>query len=361
MKSSAGRGHALLSYINEGVTLPEDDPFFNGHTNKWECRQIAHLLVEAGYTTDVIDFRNKRFVPEKQYDVVIDIHHNLQRLAPDLPPECKKVLHATGSYVPHLNKREAERLADLRDRRGIVCRPRRSGDGGTLQASLETCDFVSLIGNAVTRSTYPMEQQTKITCINATASNVFDRKIGPVPQHREFIWFGGGGAVLKGLDLVLEAFDGRRDVRLNVVGGPGGERDFLKAFKRQLFETDNITFHGFLEPTSPEFCEVAERCIAAIKPSASEGMSTAVTTTMSIGLIPIISRQTGIDLPRGSGFYLEALTSDKIIEAVDATLRLTDLEVQRQMESVQAHAQEAYSRERFRENYVHFLTEIVGA
>ena len=360
LSSGEGRGNALLSYINEGIDLPDDDPYFRGHTNKWECRQIAQLLVEAGYDTDIIDFRNEWFTPSKPYDIAIDIHHNLHRLAPKLPVDCKKILHATGAYVPSLNRQEADRLAELHRRHGIACRPRRSADGASFQASLDMCDFVSLIGNKVTLGTYPSAVRHKVTCMNATASTVFERELHSWPAHREFMWFGGGGAVLKGLDLVLETFEARSDLRLNVVGGPGGERDFVRGYRRQLYETDNIVYHGFLDPSSSEFRDIAQRCVAAIKPSASEGMSTAVTTTMAVGLIPIVSRQTGIDLPTGCGIYLDALTSQCVEKAVDSVLKLTGQETSRQMGMIKEYAQEAYSRDNFRESYRQFLANVVG-
>lgn len=360
LSSGEGHGNALLSYINEGIDLPDDDPYFRGHTNKWECRQIARLLVEAGYDTDIIDFRNERFTPSKPYDIAIDIHHNLHRLAPALPVGCKKILHATGAYVSSLNQQEAGRLAELHRRRGIVCRPRRSADGASFQASLDMCDFVSLIGNKVTLGTYPSAVRHKVTCMNATASTVFECDTPLRSAHREFLWFGGGGAVLKGLDLVLETFEARSDLRLNVVGGPGSERDFARAYHRQLHETDNIVYHGFLDPSSNEFRDVAQRCVAVIKPSASEGMSTAVTTTMAVGLIPIVSRQTGIDLPTGCGIYLDALTGECIEKAVDGVLGLTVQETLQQMQMVNEYAQHAYSRDNFCESYRRFLTNVVG-
>ena len=37
---------------------------------------------------DVIDYRGFDFVPEKKYSVLIDIHYNLERLAPLVGSEC---------------------------------------------------------------------------------------------------------------------------------------------------------------------------------------------------------------------------------------------------------------------------------
>ncbi|MEX3008467.1 glycosyltransferase [Hoeflea sp. TYP-13] len=352
--------YALLSYLNDGLHLDEGDAFFGGHTNKWECREIAHLLHQLGYNVDVIHYLNDTFIPARPYDVAIDIHANLHRLSPLLPKACRKVLHATGSYVPSLIEQEAERLAELRRRKGVNCRPRRSSNGQTYSNSLRVSDYVSLIGNDVTLSTYPPEIQSKTTCLNATASVTQRLDRATLPNRREFLWLGGGGAVLKGLDLLLEVFANRPEIHLNIVGGGGGERDFAKAYRRELFELNNIEYHDFLDVSGPEFHSVAERSVAVIKPSASEGMSTAVTTAMTVGFYPIISRQTGIDLPDGTGIYLDDLSHAAIETAIGRVLSMSESDLIDDIKRVQDHAGSAYSRENFSKRYRQFLTDEVG-
>ncbi|MCP4319059.1 MAG: glycosyltransferase [Hyphomicrobiales bacterium] len=350
----------MLSYLNEGLHLDENDLFFGGHTNKWEYREIAHTLHNLGYNVDGIHFLNDRFVPKRPYHIAIDIHGNLSRLKPHLPQECKKVVHATGSYVPSLIACETARLAELKIRRGATCRPRRGSDTTTYDASLAAADHVSLIGNAVTLSTYPAEIQTKTTCLNASASVATGIDRTSIANPRAFVWLGGGGAVLKGLDLLLEIFGKRNDIRLHIVGG-GGERDFARAYHHELFEADNIEFHGFLDLAGEEFRAIAEQSFAIIKPSASEGMSTAVTTAMTVGFYPIISRQTGIDLPQGSGMYLEDLSLTAIETSIDAALAISDTELLQQISGIQSHAKQAFSRQQFSSRYKKFLTETVLA
>ena len=306
LHKAANNRHALLIYLNERLHLEEDDPFFHGHTNKWECREIARTLCNIGFNVDAVHHQNDSFSPERAYDIVIDIHGNLERLLPMLPKECRKVVHATGSYVPSLIAAETSRLDELQRRRGALCRPRRSSSIDGYDASLAIADHVSLIGNAVTLATYPKDVRAKTSCIDATASVAPVLHRTSISEPRAFLWLGGGGSVLKGLDLLLEVFGRRPDIKLHIVGR--AERDFAKAFRRELFETDNISYHGFLDLTGERFRAVAEASFAFIKPSASEGMSTAVTTAMNVGLYPIISRQTGIDLPTDRGMYLQDLT-----------------------------------------------------
>nr|WP_276562423.1 glycosyltransferase [Hoeflea prorocentri] len=360
MRRDAHRKHALLSYLNEGIRLAEDDPFFDGHTNKWECREIAHILFDLGYNVDVIHYLNDSFLPAKPYDVVIDLHGNLPRLAPHLTPDCRMVLHATGSYVPSMMEAEAQRLEALKRRRGIKCRPRRISDGDAFKASIEASGHISLIGNRTTLSTYPLNAQSKITCINPSPSRTKAVDRSSLPEQREFMWLGGGGAVLKGLDLLLDCFVRRPDLHLHIVGGVSGERDFSAGYATELFQTDNIHYHGFMDLAGDEFNTLAARCVSVLKPSASEGMSTSVTTAMTIGLYPIISRQTGIDLPDGAGIYLRELTCDAIDEAIDRFLLLSDEQLLDDLANIKRYAQTQYSRQAFSSQYRSFLTNTVG-
>ena len=78
----------LLPYVVEPFTPKPDDCLWGVHSNTWECADIARTWVDAGYAVDVIDYRDSEFVPEKKYSVLIDIHDNLERLAPLVGSEC---------------------------------------------------------------------------------------------------------------------------------------------------------------------------------------------------------------------------------------------------------------------------------
>ncbi|MES2006540.1 MAG: glycosyltransferase [Patescibacteria group bacterium] len=111
-----------------------------------------------------------------------------------------------------------------------------------------------------------------------------------------FIWFGGAGAVHKGLDLVLEAFATMPEYTLTVYGKLGNEDDFTHAYDKELFHTPNIHMKGWVDPGSPEFAHATTHSLAIIYPSCSEGTAGSVVLAMHAGLIPIISRETGVDV-----------------------------------------------------------------
>src|SRR5207247_2455643 len=58
--------------------------------------------------------------------------------------------------------------------------------------------------------------------------------------RRHYLWFGSGGFVRKGLDLVLDAFVEMPEYHLTVCGPIQQERQFEAAYHKELYETPNI-------------------------------------------------------------------------------------------------------------------------
>ena len=124
---STKKGRVLLSYLTGPFTLLPWQRFTDPHTNYWECSEIARLFSVRGYDVDVINASNTSFVPRKQYDAVVDVRQNLERWCTAglagtslLPASCKKVMHITSSESGFQNAAEAKRLAELKQRRGII-------------------------------------------------------------------------------------------------------------------------------------------------------------------------------------------------------------------------------------------------
>jgi glycosyltransferase involved in cell wall biosynthesis len=341
-------GRALLSYLREGAAWPMDDPRFAGHTNRWEARQIAVTLAGLGFDVDVVDFNDAAFVAEPVYDVVMGLDADLLRHARSSEAP-RRLIHLTGSYAAFNNAAEEQRLADLWARRGVRCLPRRLvADPEGAAAALEVAEAASLVGNAWVRDTYPSQLRDRVTCIPVTGSvlpaRLADRPLDP--PEREFLWFFGGGAVHKGLDLVLEAFAAAPGLVLNIVGELGAEPDFLAAYADE-FALPNIRAHGYLTPDDPRFDAIVRRCFAFVAPSCAEATSTACVTLLQLGLYPIVSRQTGVDLASGCGTYLESCTPAEIEAAIRAVHAFSPLDLVEQVRRTRDDARRDHSRDAF--------------
>lgn len=341
------RGRALVSYLP--LPLVGNPAFFRGHSNVWESSEIVRIFNRLGYAVDLIAWDDASFVPTSPYDVVFDIHRNLVRCSSE---KTKTIFHVTGSNPKFSNQSEEIRLKELKARRGATICARRSVDTDDLKnftEGLTRADLITLIGNDVTASTFPGDIQCKIRQVVATGSflpGTLERTFS-VGGPSEFLWFNGGGAVLKGLDLVLEVFARHPELTLHVVGPYLKEPDFVDAYRTELFKTPNIKSHGFLFPADRRFMEIASRVRAFINPSCSEGISTAAITCMQVGMVPIISKNCGISLSVQAGIMLTDCTMAAIENAVLAIAAMENGSWQSMMEKAGRFAREKYSRPTF--------------
>jgi glycosyltransferase involved in cell wall biosynthesis len=362
--SGTPRGRVLFSYIPDVLKLPDNAPEFDEHTSRWHSRTIGHLLAESGYIVDGVHWNDHTFMPRQDYDIVLDIYVNLVRWLPALKPTTIKLLHCTGSDPYYQNMAELRRIEALTRRRAGLYVPKRMlAYPDRSRYALHWADACSLSGNEYTFGTYPAEYRAKMQLITLSASQLGRTIKSPdrlVPPEREFLWYFGSGAVHKGLDLVLEVFARHPEWVLNVVGPASEEPDFVALYSRELYELPNIHYHGRLRPSGEEFRAITSRSFCFIAPSCSEGTSSAVVTSLCVGLYPIISRDTGVTLPDGCGIYLETSSIDEIDQAATRVISLPDYTLAEQIAQAQAFAARTFSRERFRADMVEFLSGVLG-
>jgi len=355
-------GRVLFSYLEQAVLWKPNDIRFNAHSNLWESREIVRIFNSYGFIVDCINWNNRRFWPKCSYDIVFDIHVNLQRLTPVVGKETKKLLHLTTSHVWFSRDAELKRVHALEQRTKAFYTPKRIVDYlDWAERSLRLADTCSLIGNKHTLSTYPEEYRKKISTVTVSASRLKYIKSSDdyVPETREFLWHYGGGAVHKGLDLVLDVFKKNKNLVLNVIGRLESERDFLKIYEQELFHCSNIRYYGCLFPSSDKFIEIIKRVFCFIAPSCSEGISPAVVTCLQLGLFPIISRNNGITLPNNAGLYLETCATSEIENVVNQAMSLSKDELEDQIASCQSFALKEFSREKFSSDMSAFLGKIL--
>lgn len=357
------RGRVLFSYLDYPISLDDNNVKLKGHSNRWESREIVRIFNRLGYVVDVIGWENKSFYPSTDYNVVFDIYTNLQRMAPFLLNDTAKILHLTGSYGYYHNNAEIKRVKALEQRRNVLCTPKRLVPHLELyERSLQIADYCSLIGNEHTLSTYPEKYRNKISRVTVSASKLdYVKSIEDyLPSKKEFLWFFGGGAVHKGLDLVLEVFVANKNLTLNIIGNVSREKDFFKIYKHELTELPNIKLHGFLWPNSGKFLKLIKDVFCFIAPSCSESTSSAVATCLQLGLFPIISRDTGVTLPDGCGIYLDICSIGEIEMAVFKTYKMADERLKEEIYLCQNFAMKEFSRERFSRDMTNFITRILG-
>ena len=361
-KGNKKRKTVLFSYIPSPLLI-QDPNSLTGHSNKWESREIANIFFELGYDVDAISWTDFDFVPDRKYDVIFDICYNLSRLQQFFGKDTIKLLHNTGSAPEYQNQAEARRVAEVNKRKnGNYVAKRMVKNSHQAIESIELADHISLIGNEYTLSTFPQEIQKKINLVTVSASDIganMKTVNNFVPSAREFLWYFGSGAVHKGLDRVLEVFSIHPELTLNVIGNVAVESDFIEIYKDELYNRNNIHYHGYLLPTSQEFHTIINRVFCFIAPTCSEGISTAVATCLQIGLFPIISHDTGISLPDNYGIYLETSEIAEIENAVLHSYNMRYSELEDQIIKIQQVALTQYTRDKFTKDMKEYFQRIL--
>ncbi len=303
-------GRALLSYILDPYLLPPGRPEPHSHTHFWESREIGRILVDLGFELDVVHWTNRTFLPRRPYDLIIDVRLNLERLAPLVGEGCLKLMHIETAHCDFYNPAQLRRLAELDERRGIRLSPYKLLEPNR---AIEHADAATILGNRVTQATY--EQAGKpLWPVPISQPLLYDFTQGKdfAAARRRFLWFGSGGLLHKGLDRVLEIFAALPDFELTVLGPIDREPEFERAFRRELYETPNIHTHGWIDIAAPEFLALARRHLALVYPSCSEGQNGGAVTCMHAGLIPMLSRESGVDLAPAYGIELATSSLDEI-------------------------------------------------
>lgn len=327
------------------------------HTNVWQSVRMAQTFVDLGFDVDVISLTNQRYVPEKPYDVLVDIGQNLQRLASRVEDGCLKIMHIEKANLAFQNAAESARLLALQRRRGVTLSPWRFE---APNLAIEHADCATTTGNEFTIETYRFAGKP----IHRVPIPVVTSRPWPASKdfekcRRSFLWFGSKALVHKGLDLVLEAFAAMPDFHLTVCGSVDHDRRFVKAYRKELHETPHIRSVGWVDIDSPRFNDLANECVALVYPSCSEGGGASAVSCLHAGLIPIVTRETSVDV-HDFGFLLKGATPADVQDAVRRVAGLPSGELEARARRAWQYAQSTHTREHFAREYRRVIEQILS-
>ncbi len=350
------KGRALLAYRVEPFLRPSN--ISHAHTNYWESHEMARVLLARGLAVDAVSYRNTDFVPTVAYDVFIGARTNFQRLAGHLGPGCVKVAHLDTSHWLTNNQAAYTRLLNLQRRRGVSLHNRKMIEPNW---ALEHADIGTVLGNEFTLESYRYAGRP-LQRIPISAPFTYDwlERDFARCRHR-FLWFGSDGFVHKGLDLVLEAFAAMPELHLTVCGPFDQERDFVEAYRRELFETPNITAHGWIDVAGEDFLELARNTIGLVYPTCAEGGGGSVISCMHAGMIPLVPPSASVDLGDG-GILLESCGIADIQNAVRGLAELPAERLEELSRSAWEQARTHHTKTCFTEAFEAFVDgQLAGA
>lgn len=352
------KGNILISRNQSCFFMNHGDKSWTMHQSHWEVHQLATIFLNLGYAVDVIHYLNNTFVPEKDYVLFWDVKWNMERIGPLLSKDCVKILQPVTTHPLFQADAELRRLRDLQQRRGITLRPRRQDAPNW---GIEYADCAIFTGNAFTMSTYRYagKPSYRVPCAtpcthSSPGGKDFDR------CRNRFLFLSGKGMVHKGLDRVLDAFATMPHLSLVICGSVEKEPDFVRAYRKELYGTDNIRVAGWMDVNSQAFEELANSCVALIHPSCSEGGATSVVACMHAGLIPIASVESSVDIEPEFGVLLRDSSVAEISQAVQDIATLPALRLREIAQAAWQDARDNHSCERFTEEHTGLVSRILA-
>lgn len=353
---SGSERRALLVYLTKPFRVPASSPVFLAHQNLRQCRQIAGILGEFGYVVDVADMGDPNPRLRHRYDMVISHNINLPLPESNLCPGAFLAYLSSGMNHAVHNANLRRRLAGLRERRGFELRPFCIND--EKMTFLKRAHAIIGFGIEHTMATWKRSFAGETYPFNNYAFAL------PAPENRdntqarkEFLYFGSTNQVRKGLDLLLDVFSRHPGLHLHVAGCYEEEREFCRHYRKELYHTPNIHRCGWLEVGGEQWQDVVTRCAWTILPSCEEGQPGSVVQCMAAGLVPVVTRETGIEA-EGFGFVF----ADDSIPTIERTvLNLAEMapdEVAKRSAATLAVTRGKYSEATFLERWREILRTI---
>lgn len=307
--SASSEKRAAICYL----TSPFTSGFARPLPNEVNIRNIVGIFLELGYVVDVYD-HDHHLDPSKTYDVIFGLGQTFESASRH--PQHRgalKLLYLAEMPPQHSQRVENERYAHL------------SSKGMRLKASNKRCQsFYSVrqmeMSDAIIAIGSEAQRSVISSCVSVDATMLQPSILtGKLPALHEgnrrsptdYCWIGSSGALVKGIDLLIEAFVMEPSRTLHLFGLSDVDKVFLASVR-----SPNIVDHGFHSVDSDHFAKVVSKCAYVISSSFSEGSSTGIITGMGMGCIPVVSPYCGTEFIDGQGVVIERMSAQAVLSAM---------------------------------------------
>jgi glycosyltransferase involved in cell wall biosynthesis len=113
-----------------------------------------------------------------------------------------------------------------------------------------------------------------------------------------------------------------------------------------------------VNPNSDEMDELCANNAFVLFPSCSEGTASSVITCMAKGLIPIVTKESGVNL-NDFGIEIESGTVDAVKDAIEIALKLPIKEIKRQRNLVQQFVVNNHSVDAYKYHLKYALEKVI--
>jgi glycosyltransferase involved in cell wall biosynthesis len=351
------RGRALVSYIPLPLMPPRQLRNRRMFSNRGIAQELVRVLNDLGYVVDMINWRDDRFVPKREYDVFIGHGgSNFARLSERLSSDTPCIYFATGPRWDLLNQACAHRAAAFADRHGWYVAPDRTVSDSEEDA-LNHADAIICIGSKRVAGPYMSLGIPVHEVPNAVFPGTKELPARDLARTQSsFLFFSGEDPILKGLDVFLDA-SARLPVTCHVCqrASPG----FFEVYGRIGYGKAQVQRHGFVLVRSAKFYDLVAATSWIVAPTAAEGQPGGLLEAMATGLIPIISRDANLEVG-DSGFVLDDPTPAHLGEVMASCLQLSHAELRRLSTSAKSLIGSKHRPVDFANDFEQALVDILG-
>jgi glycosyltransferase involved in cell wall biosynthesis len=350
---------ALLVYLVKSFLIEDDDPLFLLHHNLRRCRRIATILGEFGYVVDVADGCHPKFEHSADYDLIISDRADLADKDLDFRRDAIKIFLATSDYHKTHNESLRIRHRLLSERRKCEVTIRRIYPEDT--PFVLRSNAIMGVGNEITMNTwrevfegpiYPFNNCGYEETIYRPDAKDFES------ARRNFLFFASLSQVQKGLDLLLEIFPKHPELHLYVCSPFETESDFCACYYKELYETPNIHPIGWVTVNSAEFYDLIERVAYVVHPTCSEGQPSSVVQCMYAGLIPLVTKEAGINTD-GFGVTFSNDSLEEIEKTIVQASRLSTARCRARSIKTRKISEERFSESALMNRWRNVLSELL--
>lgn len=307
--NASSEKRAAICYL----TSPFTSGFARPLPNEVNIRNIVGIFLELGYVVDIYD-HDHFLEPRRTYDVIFGLGQTFESAsARSQHRSALKLLYLAEMPPQHSQRVENERYALLLSNgmRLNVANKRCQSYYSVRQ--MEIADAIIAVGSRAQRDVIS-------SCVSVEASMVQPSILsGRLPalneenrrSSRDYCWIGSSGALIKGLDLLIEAFVKEPSRTLHLFGLSDADKVFLGSVK-----SPNIVDHGFQSVDSDYFARVVSKSAYVISSSFSEGSSTGIITGMGMGCVPVVSPFCGTEFVDGYGVVIEQMSAEGVLAAM---------------------------------------------
>ncbi len=258
--------------------------------------ELVHALNRCGFDVDIIDYKEKDFLPTKKYDLFIGHGGNCRTIIESLPENTPVFQYVSGAYWKSLNSESVERYERFFRRNNIVKDDydfKRS-----LKGLIEGEEYLTNKADVLFCGHCPRmiegygEYKNKFIYSGWTSyplnhMNVDIKLKNYSKGLKKFIYVGGtGGNIQKGLDLLLEVFAKRKDLNLYIYCAV--EDEILKYYKSELnLKNIHYIYHWRFKPFHRKLRNLLLNTNFSVHAPVNFGIGTAFLGTLALGLIPV--------------------------------------------------------------------------